>query len=214
MLRRVVQEHPGCDGIVLGGHGLFTWGDTQQSCYLSSIRTIDQMGEFIEDHTARGGRTVFGGPAMTGASNREAAAVAVLPYLRGVASSNRRTVAHWDQLRRRDDVRQLGLGGGAVPPRDQLPRSLPAHAHQPDVRAVGSGERRTWMPAKSLIADGRAGIARITAPTTTRTPTRSRLRCATPTRRSWWCRGSACSASPRTSARRGSPPSSSSTPST
>ena len=41
---------PGCDGIILGGHGLFTWGDTQHECYLNSIRTIDQMGEFVEEH--------------------------------------------------------------------------------------------------------------------------------------------------------------------
>ena len=27
MLRRAVEEHPGCDGILLGSHGLFTWGD-------------------------------------------------------------------------------------------------------------------------------------------------------------------------------------------
>jgi len=26
MLRRAVGENPTCDGIVLGGHGLFTWG--------------------------------------------------------------------------------------------------------------------------------------------------------------------------------------------
>ena len=97
MLRRAVQEHPGCDGVVLGGHGLFTWGDTQQACYLSSIRTIDQLGEFIADHTVRGGRPVFGGAALAGTIDREAAAVSLLPYLRGVVSSNRRTVAHWDR---------------------------------------------------------------------------------------------------------------------
>ena len=33
--------------MILGGHGLFTWGMTQRECYLNSIHTIDQMGEFI-----------------------------------------------------------------------------------------------------------------------------------------------------------------------
>ena len=28
MLERAVKAVPGCDGVVLGGHGLFTWGDT------------------------------------------------------------------------------------------------------------------------------------------------------------------------------------------
>ena len=27
MLRQAVEAQPGCDGIILGGHGLFTWGD-------------------------------------------------------------------------------------------------------------------------------------------------------------------------------------------
>ena len=63
MLRRAVDENPGCDGIILGGHGLFTWGTTQEECYLSSIRTIDQMGEFIEEHAQKSGRPQFGGAA-------------------------------------------------------------------------------------------------------------------------------------------------------
>ena len=64
MLRRAVEENPGCDGIILGGHGLFTWGHTQQECYLNSIRTIDQMGEFIDEHQRRANRPLFGGRAV------------------------------------------------------------------------------------------------------------------------------------------------------
>ena len=37
MLRRAVEAHPGCDAVLLGSHGLFTWGDTQEDCYLNSI---------------------------------------------------------------------------------------------------------------------------------------------------------------------------------
>jgi rhamnose utilization protein RhaD (predicted bifunctional aldolase and dehydrogenase)/NAD(P)-dependent dehydrogenase (short-subunit alcohol dehydrogenase family) len=97
MLRAAVADNPGCDGIILGGHGLFTWGDSQQQCYLNSIRTIDQMGEFIHDHQRRANRPLFGGPAVGNLPGEPAAvAAAVLPYLRGIVSSNRRTVAHWD----------------------------------------------------------------------------------------------------------------------
>jgi rhamnose utilization protein RhaD (predicted bifunctional aldolase and dehydrogenase)/NAD(P)-dependent dehydrogenase (short-subunit alcohol dehydrogenase family) len=97
MLRQAVRDQPGCEGIVLGGHGLFTWGSTQQECYLNSIRTIDQMGEFIEEHAARRVRPLFGGPAVTRSVNLEATAGAILPMLRGVVSSNRRAIAHWDR---------------------------------------------------------------------------------------------------------------------
>ncbi len=37
MMKRAVEENPGCDGIVLGGHGLFTWGQTQRECYLNTL---------------------------------------------------------------------------------------------------------------------------------------------------------------------------------
>ncbi len=96
MLRDAVQRHPGCDGIILGGHGLFTWGGTQRDCYVSSIKTIDQMGEFLEEHAQRAGRPAFGGAAVTATVDGESAAAALLPYLRGIVSSNRRVIGHWD----------------------------------------------------------------------------------------------------------------------
>src|SRR4051794_20460097 len=53
MLQAAIAEHPEAEGIVLGSHGLFTWGRTQRECYRNSIKTIDQMGELIEDHARR-----------------------------------------------------------------------------------------------------------------------------------------------------------------
>src|SRR6187397_2630920 len=61
MLKKAVEDNPGCDGIILGGHGLFTWGDTQRECYVSSIKTIDQMGEFVQENARRSGEAQFGG---------------------------------------------------------------------------------------------------------------------------------------------------------
>jgi rhamnose utilization protein RhaD (predicted bifunctional aldolase and dehydrogenase)/NAD(P)-dependent dehydrogenase (short-subunit alcohol dehydrogenase family) len=97
MLKRAVEARPGCDGIILGGHGLFTWGMTQHDCYVNSITTIDQMGQFIEAHARRANRPAFGGPAVSGVvADRDAAVADVFPYLRGVVSSNRRVIGHFD----------------------------------------------------------------------------------------------------------------------
>src|ERR1700751_2986576 len=60
LIEKAVRENPGIDGILLGGYGLFTWGMSQRDCYLSSIHTIDQMGEFIVKHQAQKG-PLFGG---------------------------------------------------------------------------------------------------------------------------------------------------------
>jgi rhamnose utilization protein RhaD (predicted bifunctional aldolase and dehydrogenase)/NAD(P)-dependent dehydrogenase (short-subunit alcohol dehydrogenase family) len=96
MLRQAVADNPGSDGIILGGHGLFTWGETQKDCYLSSIKTIDQMGEFVQEHAKKGGRAQFGGAIASAAADRKSIVGALLPYLRGAVSSNRRVIAHYD----------------------------------------------------------------------------------------------------------------------
>jgi rhamnose utilization protein RhaD (predicted bifunctional aldolase and dehydrogenase)/NAD(P)-dependent dehydrogenase (short-subunit alcohol dehydrogenase family) len=94
LIEKAVQDNAGTDGILLGGHGLFTWGDTQRDCYLSSIHTIDQMGEFIAAQQRRNG-TLFGGLTNPGVENRKEVAAKILPALRGALSSNRRVVAHY-----------------------------------------------------------------------------------------------------------------------
>jgi rhamnose utilization protein RhaD (predicted bifunctional aldolase and dehydrogenase)/NAD(P)-dependent dehydrogenase (short-subunit alcohol dehydrogenase family) len=96
MLRKAVESTPGCDGIILGGHGLFTWGETQHEAYVSSIKTIDQMGEFIQEHAKRAARPLFGGAAATTLGDRQQAVTGLLPYLRGAVSSNRRVIAHYE----------------------------------------------------------------------------------------------------------------------
>ena len=63
MIEAAVKENPGADGFILGSHGLFTWGATQRECYLNSIRTIDQMGEFIDAASGEAAVQLFGGLA-------------------------------------------------------------------------------------------------------------------------------------------------------
>ena len=94
LIEAAIRDNPGADGLILGSHGLFTWGATQRECYLNSIRTIDQMGEFIAGHRA-GKPAAFGGLAHTPLENRRDVAAQILPALRGTVSTNRRAVAHF-----------------------------------------------------------------------------------------------------------------------
>ena len=103
MLKRAVQQNPGCDGIVLGGHGLFTWGETQRECYVNTITIIDQLGQFIASH----GETKairFGGEAVHSRPDRRELAVEILPFLRGRVSSQRRWIASFSD---HEDVLQF-----------------------------------------------------------------------------------------------------------
>jgi len=93
MMKRAVEANPVCNGIVLGGHGLFTWGDTQRECYLNTITLIDQIGQFIQRHGQAKGKIRFGGERVPARADRRELAVAIAPYLRGRLSAQRRWIA-------------------------------------------------------------------------------------------------------------------------
>jgi rhamnose utilization protein RhaD (predicted bifunctional aldolase and dehydrogenase)/NAD(P)-dependent dehydrogenase (short-subunit alcohol dehydrogenase family) len=92
MMKRAVAENPGCDGIVLGGHGLFTWGQTQRECYVNTLTVIDQIGQFISRHGVAKGPVRFGGEAVAPRPNRKALAMEITPYLRGRVSAQKRYI--------------------------------------------------------------------------------------------------------------------------
>jgi rhamnose utilization protein RhaD (predicted bifunctional aldolase and dehydrogenase)/NAD(P)-dependent dehydrogenase (short-subunit alcohol dehydrogenase family) len=95
MLKHAVAENPGCNGIVLGGHGLFTWGETERECYLNTITIIDQFGQFINRYRRMVGEGTFGGRAQRAREDRRQIAIDILPFLRGQLSSLHRSIANF-----------------------------------------------------------------------------------------------------------------------
>jgi rhamnose utilization protein RhaD (predicted bifunctional aldolase and dehydrogenase)/NAD(P)-dependent dehydrogenase (short-subunit alcohol dehydrogenase family) len=95
MMRRIVEANPGCDGVVLGGHGLFTWGDTQRESYLNTITIIDQIGQFIERHASIAGHKHFAGAQVKSREDRAEIALHIMPYLRGVVSRKQRWIGNF-----------------------------------------------------------------------------------------------------------------------
>jgi rhamnose utilization protein RhaD (predicted bifunctional aldolase and dehydrogenase)/NAD(P)-dependent dehydrogenase (short-subunit alcohol dehydrogenase family) len=98
MLRRAVEENPGCDGIVLGGHGLFTWGNTQQECYENTLAIIDELGQFVLQHVERKGTAIFGGEQHGTTPNHGELALDIFPYIRGRVSAARRLIGSFSDL--------------------------------------------------------------------------------------------------------------------
>lgn len=93
-MRNAVESAPGCDGIVLAGHGLFTWGDTSRACYESSLAMIDHLGQVVLARVEQKGRALFGGARAEAAADRRAVAIDVLPLVRGRVSAKKRQIAH------------------------------------------------------------------------------------------------------------------------
>ena len=93
MMRDAVAKNPGCDGIVLGGHGLFTWGQSQRECYLNTLTVIDQIGQFIHRHGIKKGPTLFGGELVPARTERAQLSTQIAPYLRGQVSTQNRWIS-------------------------------------------------------------------------------------------------------------------------
>jgi rhamnulose-1-phosphate aldolase/alcohol dehydrogenase len=87
-------------GIMLGSHGLFTWGDTSYESYVNTLQVIEKCAEYIESKTGN----VFGGAKIESLpeADRKAQAAAIAPVLRGFCSSERAMIGHFT-----DDSRVL-----------------------------------------------------------------------------------------------------------
>src|SRR6266516_3394813 len=95
MLRTAVESHPGSDGVVLGGHGLFTWGDSHRQCYSSTVTVIDQLGQFVGEHIEKAGADLFGGQIHRTRADARATAADLFPFLRGRVSGQKRMIGNF-----------------------------------------------------------------------------------------------------------------------
>jgi rhamnulose-1-phosphate aldolase/alcohol dehydrogenase len=95
-LEKCLNDNPGIRGIVLGSHGLFTWGDTSYECYMNSLEVIEMASEYIAKKIKEMG-SVFGGQKVISLPKEERLdkAATIMPLLRGLASSENRMVGHF-----------------------------------------------------------------------------------------------------------------------
>ncbi len=92
MLRQAISSNKGCDGIVLGGHGLFTWGETQRECYSNTLTIIDQLGQFVLKHVEEKGNALFSGALSATLENYRELALDIFPFIRGRVSGRQRMI--------------------------------------------------------------------------------------------------------------------------
>ncbi|MCU0369366.1 MAG: bifunctional rhamnulose-1-phosphate aldolase/short-chain dehydrogenase, partial [Cyclobacteriaceae bacterium] len=102
-LKQCLDENPGIRGIMLGSHGLFTWGDTAYESYLNTLEVIETCAEYLEQNYGKR-RPVFGGMNIKSLlkEDRLKQAATLAPILRGLCSSHTRMIGHFT-----DDERVL-----------------------------------------------------------------------------------------------------------
>lgn len=102
-LKQCLDENPGIRGIMLGSHGLFTWGDTAYESYINTLEVIERCAQYLEDNYGKK-RPVFGGAKLKSLDpqQRRDQAARLAPTLRGFCSGFTRMVGHFT-----DDERVL-----------------------------------------------------------------------------------------------------------
>ncbi len=102
-LKECLDENPGIRGIMLGSHGLFTWGNTSYESYLNTLEVVERCAEYLEENYGKK-RAVFGGQKMKSLPKEERLlqAAVLAPVLRGFCSSETKMIGHFT-----DDERVL-----------------------------------------------------------------------------------------------------------
>ena len=209
---RLAADSPALAGLVMGSHGLITWGSTSRSCYETTLRMIQRAADWLDQHA----KPEPFGPnvhAELPPDDRRRMLAAVAPVLRGLVSSRSPKVMHYvdtpDVLdfvgsRRAEEIARLGT-------------TCPDHFLRTRVRPLFVPFAPATEDAAELVARLPALVEQYPAPSTPRTTSgadaKILLRCGI--RTPWSCSfpASDCSRSRRTSRRRVLPPSSTRAPS-
>lgn len=121
-LKQCLDENPGIRGIMLGSHGLFTWGDTAYESYINTLEVIERCAQYLEDNYGKK-RPVFGGQKITSLPKEERIkkAASLAPVLRGFCSSQVKMIGHFTdddrvlQFTNANDLERLAPLGTSCP---------------------------------------------------------------------------------------------------
>jgi len=93
-LGEMAARHPDHIGVVLGGHGLFTWAGDSKACYETTLRVIQQAADWLAVHETK---PSFGGARGQAAAldRRRAVAARLMPLIRGKISEGERKIGHF-----------------------------------------------------------------------------------------------------------------------
>jgi rhamnulose-1-phosphate aldolase/alcohol dehydrogenase len=93
-LGEMAKANPKQVGVVLGSHGLFTWGHTAKDCYETTLRIINKASAWLDRNVKR---PVFGGEKVKSLpeTDRKSVARRLLPEIRGRISKTEMKAGHF-----------------------------------------------------------------------------------------------------------------------
>lgn len=165
-LRDSLEANPGIRGIMLGGHGLFTWGNTAYECYINSLEVIEMASEFLAENYGKK-RPIFGGAKIESLDpeKRKSQAAILAPVLRGLASSENLMVGTFTdapevlQFANSHDLKNLAPMGTSCPDHflqtkiSPLVLDLPADQDLSDRAAIKEQISSAFATYREMYAD-------------------------------------------------------------
>ena len=141
-LGAMAKSNPKLVGVVLGAHGLFTWGDTAKGCYETTLRIINHAATWLEEHVKT---PVFGGEKIKSLDATERAAIAqkLMPAIRGLISTHESKAGHFTDV---SEVLQF-VNSNALDALAPLGTSCPDHFLRTKIRPL-------VLPANGEVGDG------------------------------------------------------------
>jgi rhamnulose-1-phosphate aldolase/alcohol dehydrogenase len=156
-MQEIVKRNPKATAIMMGQHGFISWANDDKECYLRTLDFIEKASQYIEaKYQARGGDTkAFGGAkyqTLTPERRNEVFA-AILPWLRGQASQQKRFIATIQ-----DDERILRFVNSNDAPRlAELGTSCPDHFLRTKIKPLyvpWNPQTEDAAALKKKLADG------------------------------------------------------------
>jgi len=131
-LEKVARDDPKLKGIMLEGHGIFTWGESSKECYLTTLEIIQKAQDWLE---ANNKTEPFGGPKYQDPlteAQRQTVASQLMPLIRGKITNEQRKIGHFNDS---DTVLQF-VNAKELEPLAALGTSCPDHFLRTKIRPL------------------------------------------------------------------------------
>ena len=95
VMQEICKRNPKAKAIMMGQHGFISWANDDKDCYLLTLDFIERASQFIEKKYAENGgdAKAFGGQKYQPHAQRHDILAAILPWLRGLVSQQKRLIA-------------------------------------------------------------------------------------------------------------------------
>ena len=145
-MQDICRRNPGAEAIMMGQHGFISWAGEDKECYLKTLGYIERASQFIEKKYAEkgGDAAAFGGQKFRPHEKRKEILAAILPWLRGLVSQQKRLIGTVQD----DEKIQRFINSNDAPRLAELGTSCPDHFLRTKIKPLYVG----WDPQREDVS--------------------------------------------------------------